>query len=392
MSKKILYILLFVSFSVNLFVFYIDTIPFLIPIVERKLSKENPNKIQNYELFENKIADRAYKMAKSNKNLTIWKEQSGFTETAVNLFNNDNILNEHNQFYHYPRAFLYYGLSEYYIKKNDFIGIEKFRKEFDKLINENGDPNFKLNYVDQVPFGLTALNLYNKGGSKDDEKYLAFAKKIFQKHILENMNKLDIIEYRKGQTVTYCDLLGMIVPFLVEYYKTTQDKQALDIAKHHMNYYILNGLDKDTYIPAHGIDLNSNIKVGSVNWGRGIGWYLLGLTAINNLTGEYEKELTGIYLSLNKLKTKENLFGQFPGSSDHFDASASTIIMYSFGYANKLIYYKSQILDLFSPYILKDGSLSSTSGDTYGLNSYSKTFGNSELSQGMFLLMLSIAK
>ena len=42
-----------------------------------------------------------------------------------------------------------------------------------------------------------------------------------------------------------------------------------------MQQYYRKGVDKETGIPFHGYDWNSGIRVGSANWGRGIGWYLL---------------------------------------------------------------------------------------------------------------------
>ena len=130
-----------------------------------------------------------------------------------------------------------------------------------------------------------------------------------------------------------------------------------------MDYYIKFGVDKDTFIPSHGITA-SNIKVGSINWGRGIGWYLLGLAKINEITNDYKKEFVGIYKSLEQLKTEENLYTQFPGSSDLFDASTSTMFLYSFSYLRENNYSRKFILNLFSKYISDDGSLMNTSGDT----------------------------
>ena len=68
------------------------------------------------------------------------------------------------------------------------------------------------------------------------------------------------------------------------------------------------------------------------------------------------------------------------------------MFLYSFSYLRENNYSRKFILNLFSKYISDDGSLMNTSGDTYWLNKYSESFGYSELSQGMLLLLLSRSK
>jgi hypothetical protein len=44
---------------------------------------------------------------------------------------------------------------------------------------------------------------------------------------------------------------------------------------------------------------------------------------------------------------------------------------------------------LLNDFISADGYVQQTSGDTYGINNYSKAFGMSDLSQGFLLLILN---
>jgi hypothetical protein len=59
---------------------------------------------------------------------------------------------------------------------------------------------------------------------------------------------------------------------------------------------------------------------------------------------------------------------------------------------NTKLLTKHEILSKLENYINRDGEILQTSGDTYGVNRYSATFGKSELSQGMLLLLLANAK
>ena len=381
---KIIYLILAISILINLLVLVVDAIPFLWPKIKRKIFKDKQSsQTIDYEELEASLIKRSVEMINSDKVAMVWSDHQGFTERSFNFIR----YGTQSKFktYNYPRAYLYYGLSEYYKNKKDIEGQTKLKNTFDKLLNDKGQPTFTLDKVDQAPFGLVALNLYS---IYNKEKYKLFYEYIYQ-FLLDHRNKDGLILYRKGSTNQLNDILGMIIPFLVQYYKTTADSNALQIARTQLDFYIEHGVDKETYIPAHGIDMRSSIKTGSINWGRGIGWYLIGLSALHSVTGKYDLELDRIYESLNKTRTTDNLFGQFPGSLNLFDASTSTMFLYSFSFLEDDKMTKKDILNLFSPYIDKEGRVVSTSGDTYGLNSYSESFGYSDLSQGILLLLLS---
>jgi len=314
----------------------------------------------------------------------VFAEHQGFTETIFNLASRRNHSVDWKT-YNYPAAFLYYGLSEYFIKKNDKKSLDEFKIIFDRIIDNEGNPLFNFDKVDQVPFGLVALNLYKY---YKEDKYLNFSNFVYKKLLLMSDNN-GIILYRKEYNIQFEDVLGMIVPFLVEYDKLKHDGKSIGIAKKQLDFYIKYGVDKETFLPTHGIELKSKIKIGPTNWGRGIGWYLLALSKYSSATGEYMKELKGMQTSLEALKTKEGFWTQFLGSSNSFDASPTTMFMYSFSVLNKNIYSKSDVIKRLGKYISKEGAIKFTSGDTYGINDYSKSFGYSELSQGFLLLLLS---
>lgn len=68
--------------------------------------------------------------------------------------------------------------------------------------------------------------------------------------------------------------------------------------------------------------------------------------------------------------------------------STTTLFMYNM-LLNQPFFTKNEAFSLLSPYIDKEGYILETSGDTYGINNYSQSFGKSELSQGILLLILS---
>lgn len=336
--------------------------------------------------FELRILRSAQRMVSSSRVTMIWEDRDkSFYKKIIKLIKRDDNFKEFQQ-YNYPRAFLLLGIITYIRKNGKQEDLINFKKVFDDYLKENGEPKFIINRIDQSPFGLVALHLYDVF---NDEKYLKFSDNIF--HYIEN--NIDpvtsIIDYRPKMNVVLNDMIGLTIPFLLEYANIRNNKVAQKIAAKQLDYYNKFGVDAMTQIPSHGIDKKTKAKIGSANWGRGIGWYFIGLSSYareNEYYLEYYKKLK---YNMLQLQNKENLWSQFPGSSDVFDASSTLMIIYSILLNNKNFINKSQLLLSIKNYLTNDGIILQTSGDTYGLNEYSKIFGKSELSQGLLLLILS---
>jgi unsaturated rhamnogalacturonyl hydrolase len=376
-TKKILGIIFLLSIALNIAVISLDTVPFLWPKLKTKFFPVETIKLGDD--IEDKVVTRSIEML-DGKSVSVWSDPGGFTKTIFDIIKSPHPSGF--KTYNYPKAFLYFGLSNYLVENKDKTKLTMVKKSFDKILDAQGRPVFKLDKVDQIPYGLTAINLYKIFG---DKKYLNFCTIMYNEtQKLKNIE--GIILYRENQPIQLSDVIGMIVPFLVEYGETFNNKNAINDARNQLQYYIKYGVDKETYLPTHGINIRAKIKVGPTNWGRGIGWYFIGLSHFYNATGEFKEEFDGLSETLVKVQTDDKLWSQFPGSSDYyFDASSSLMFLYSMN--NKDRNY--QILNKLSKYISKDGSVLQTSGDTYGINDYSKSFGKSEMSQGFLLLLLS---
>lgn len=376
-KKHLLYLLLVISIGFNVAVLYYDTIPYLYPKVKNKYFRDKTISVID-ENTESTIINNSINTISFSKTVMPWSEPKGFTSTVFNL----NHISSSNEFriYNYPKAFFFYGYSEYLIKNNKDKELSYFKSMFDKFMD------FEITRIDQVPFGLVALNLFEK---YNEQQYIGFASKLYS-YIIESIEIDNMVSYRKGSKIVLNDMLGMVVPFLIEYSRISKNDEAMMIAQNQISYYVKFGIDKETYLPTHAIDTRSKVKVGPTNWGRGIGWYFIALSHLYKATGEFEEEYYGLISTLSKLKNSEGLWGQFPGSNDRFDASATTMILYSIALNNSDNYTKQQILKMLKDYINTDGRIMNTSGDTYGVNHYSHTFGYSELSQGMLLMLLGI--
>ncbi|WP_113923026.1 glycoside hydrolase family 88 protein [Cognataquiflexum aquatile] len=379
-----LYIILILSLLLNIAYFKFDTFDYyLLPKLKKHFSYKTISEVNH--TTEWLIFNKGLYMLKSQNSSMIYSEDQGLTNKLLGLKSSRK--SPEFQIYNFPKSYLTYTLFSYAFKENNSEMVAEIIHEFDKLIDSEGKPLFNLNKVDQVPFALTSLELYKY---TKEVKYLTFGHNIYN-FIKSQMDENGIVCYRLNSKVYFYDTLGMIIPFLMVYYKVTKEDEVISLARHQIDYYITNnGINHINYMPIHGIRKADHVQVGSANWGRGIGWYFLALSYFHKETGEFEKEFKGLSKTLNGLRNSEGLWSQFPGTSNVFDASTTTMFIYSMKYVDLNLFPSKETLNCLKNYIAVDGAILQTSGDTYTLNNYSRSFGNSELSQGMLLLFLSV--
>lgn len=378
-----------ISLAVNFIFFYFDILPAIKKrIYRRRLSFISRfSKDQLTSEIEEKIINQSLRMAKSKTVLMPMAEQQTLIDELKKYFYR-RVRKEKSRF-NYPKAYLFAGLSEYGVSKQDDGLLKMISSEFDNYINNDGLPIFPFEKIDQIPFGIAAINLFSYFGM---EKYKFTADYYFEKLMELKEEKLGIVYYRKNESIDFVDTIGMICPFLVRYGATFNNQSARELAKNQLKYYINKGLDLDSSLPAQALIKRNNIKVGSYNWGRGIGWFIIGLSDYLRFTNDssYLESYNKIQKTLFDLRTKDMVWTQFPGSCEDFDASSTTMIMYGLNSILE-IYTKNEIFSILKPHII-EGIIRNTSGDTYYANRFSHSFGESELSQGFLLMLLATAK
>jgi rhamnogalacturonyl hydrolase YesR len=388
-KSRLLIAVLILSIGINL-LFYITDVHSI--LINKFFKDEYIQKISLAE-YKLKIVDAGLNMALSDKLLMPIGDKQNIYEKLSKLINRPK-----NELVY--KAFLYAGIVKFGTQgKDDTLLLNNINGIISKkLLKEDGTLNFDLNLVDQVPLGLALIDLdmFYKG-----TKYKKAAKEIFnylQKHITTENN---LILYREHSNFQCTDALGMVCPFLYKYGKIYHDSTALSIANNQILYYLKNGLDYNSHLPFHGISVHNKLRLGPVNWGRGIGWYTLALaysvyyTNINNNPNYtlFSNELNYIYNELMLLRVKK-YWGQFISGDpdDKIDTSTTAMLLYAFALAGKKVYNEQELVDLFKGYTNTKGYLDFTSGDTYAINRYSEQIGKSELSQGMLLSLFSLYK
>lgn len=265
----------------------------------------------------------------------------------------------------------YYALSNKSESKEIINYLNKVSSQYEN--NFHDSLNYKIENIIQVPYGIMHLNLYKLTKQK---KHLRISTSIYKQLLQLRMEGKNEIPYLPNSDFRYIDGLGMFVPFLMEYYELTGDTLAKKIAKENIRIMNKYCVDKETGIPHHGYNPNNFLKLGSANWGRGIGWYLLALSYCNDMVDDKIEQ------SIAMMD-----YTQFPGQPySAFDTS--TALMFEI-FKQSRNDSRAVNLSIFKSHTTVSGMIDECSGDTYSYNQYSKTFSKSEICNGLFLILVS---
>lgn len=350
-----------------LVIFIGDDFIFLAPYLKGHFSKDES------AYFSASATDKEVIDAVVNASLSveesqmIQQEYRGLKDDVMDLFREERNSDNYNNYY---MAYNLAGLSQYALKTKDNTVINALKQKADAWISADGKLTYELKRIDQCPIGILYINLYRL---TKEQKYKKVADNIFAylKDLRINGN---LIPY--NNTVNnLSDAVGMFVPFLMEYNALTGDTLAHNIAVDNIELYKRDGCDAVTHLPFHGYNIKTGVKLGSCNWGRGIGWFLLAVAYCP------ETNDSTLQKSVSKLP-----YTQFPLSSNEFDSS--TALLFEI-YKHSTDKSHPLNLNFIRTRIHTNGFVGYCSGDTYAPNVYSKSFGNNELCNGLLLILYS---
>ncbi|MGM7721172.1 glycoside hydrolase family 88 protein [Metabacillus sp. Hm71] len=195
-----------------------------------------------------------------------------------------------NTIQHWQEASLLLGLSEY-LKENTDKEIENAILNYlNKKFHKNGKWRVIPKYIDGaiLAYAIMKLDFIN-----NDEYKAAFDEiwNLISDHIGED----GTVEYRKFmKSYRYVDTIGFICPFLVSYGLKYKKEECIQLAIKQIREFETYGMLNKYFIPCHVYKIENKIPLGLFGWGRGLGWYAIGLIdSWNQLTEdcEYKKEL-----------------------------------------------------------------------------------------------------
>ena len=228
---------------------------------------------------------------------------------------------------------------------------------FDNRISE-----CEISQMSQSQIGMLAIEIFKE--TKDD-KYKAKATEVYD-FLKKKYNATYGINW--SSDLIEVDENGMIVPFLTYYTETFNDSTAYQMALKNIDYYAIHGTDRNTGLPAHAINSSEPfMKIGELNWGRGVSWWVIGLSYINikDLSLEAQGQIEKLDKTLFRIWEQDGMFTTLIRQSHEQDLSATIPIVFYLATKGK-IEISSHLADSFTVYI-HDGYLMNCSGPKDGL-------------------------
>lgn len=261
----------------------------IVPMMYNWISRIHIGRYDNEEVWKQALINRSIKWLNNtpkikitdNTRLTIIDRLKGnYTKDAIQ---------------HWQQAALILGLNK----------CEENNTEIDKAINKylnshfdsNGQWKEKPKFVDGAILSYAIMNL-----DVADKYKLSFD---YMYELIKELTGDDgTVKYRKSMpNYRYVDTVGFISPFLIKYGVKYNNNEAIELGVNQIIKYFKDGFDTENIIPFHAYDIKEKYKLGLCGWGRGLGWFAIGIIdAWIELPNEskYKKDLEEVIIKFAK--------------------------------------------------------------------------------------------
>lgn len=262
---------------------------------------------------------------------------------------------------------------------------DKERMEYLKNYFDDHTLNLPFKYRDQSVEVITSLRLYKY---YKDNKYKIHADRMYEWLLSQNSDYG--ILYVPGIKESIVDVLGMVVPFLVEYSKTFNKPEAYELALRQIEQYMKYGCDKETGIPSFAYNIEKpHIKTGRMNWGRGISWFVIGLSSIDveHLSLKNQQVIARMNDTLSEIWKNDHRFDHFVCDRiSERDLTAELPIIYYLNKIGKINLSNEELLE-YSQF-MHDGIMYHCSNSNDGAVEYGVAHGPMMLAQAFMLKLI----
>lgn len=218
---------------------------------------------------------------------------------------------------------------------------------------------------------------------------------LIENHIGED----GTVKYRHHMpNYRYVDTVGFICPFLTRYGLRFNQNKYIDLAFNQIIEYRKQGFLTNQVIPYHAYDINNAYPLGLCGWGRGIGWYAVGLIDMwRELPNDhpYKIELNEYVIELtHQIIELQNQNGSWNWTVTRPEArpdSSTTAILLWFLVNARTINDMQEVcrkpIERAVQYLMsitrRDGSIDFSQGDTKDIGVYSMLFDILPFTQGI---------
>ncbi len=302
---------------------------------------------------------------------------------------------------HWQEASLLLGLSEHLKSNNDNEVKREIERFLNGKFNKEGQWIDKPNHVDGAILAYAIMKI-DFVETKRYRQALDYTWDLIKNHIGEG----GTVGYRKSMMdYRYVDTVGFICPFLVTYGTRFNQQECVDLAVKQIKEYEKNGILGEHYIPCHAYKVESKVPLGLYGWGRGLGWYAIGLIDAWIELPENSQYKSILEQSVEKfakacIKTQQKNGSwnwTITRNETRPDSSTTATLGWFLVNAAKIDKISSDCLDSVDKsiqYLMKvtrrKGEVDFSQGDTKDIGVYSMLFNILPFTQGFCLRVISI--
>ena len=296
----------------------------------------------------------------------------------------------------WQEAALLLGLNESQKATNDAAVNASIASFVSSKLTSQGHWIVKPAEVDSVILGYALLKLDNFDFANYKPSF------DFLYEMILNLKGTDgTIAYRKHTSdYRYVDTIGFISPFLVRYGLLFNQPEAVALGINQIRVFSAHGMLASHFIPCHTYNIKTNLPVGLFGWGRGLGWYAIGLIdAWSELPESHpeKEEVTQMVIAFAKMALSfQNHNGSWnwliTNRHSQFDSSATATLAWFFAKAKAISSIateseqaKVKALNYLKQVTRRDGVVDFSQGDTKSIGVHSQHFDSLPFTQGFCL-------
>ena len=356
----------------------------IIPIMKTWVSRIHIGRYDNKDIWKNAIAEKSIKWINNTPKIKVTdntrlviidKLKGNYSKSAIQ---------------HWQHAALLLGLNE---DENN-----KANESINQYLNSHFDGNWQ--WKEKSEFVDCAILSYAVMKCDRTDKYKPSLDYTYEL-IKELIGEDNTVKYRKSMpNYRYVDTVGFISPFLVKYGLKYNDEKAIELGIKQITEYYKYGFDSENNIPFHAYDVNNKYKLGLCGWGRGLGWFAIGLIDAwrelpnNNKYKNILEEIVIKYANtILKLQLDNGGFGwTVTRKETRIDSSTTATLGYFLVCASEIEEITESCLEGYNKaikYLMsvtkKNGEIDFSQGDTKDIGVYSMLFDILPFAQGFAL-------
>jgi len=264
---------------------------------------------------------------------------------------------------------------------------------YKKYLLADGRLRRKLKFVDQLMHGRIFMDLLK---NKDLDCRPALDE-MFDFAIENSEN--GAVFYRKNNPVLFVDSAGMVCPFLFRYGEEFKNGRATALAASHLDIFLRKAVDGQSGLVFHGVDSRMGLPAGRLGWGRGLGWYCLGLIDSypevipdSAFKAVIKQEIKRVAQVCKRFQSGDGAWRGFINTAAPADSSATAMILYF--YCKAIIqgvidvsYTQNVIkgMDFLKQNTFRDGTVDRSQTDCISMSRFSTRYEPTVYAQGMAL-------